>query len=51
MMAVECTSLRHVPCCHGESPTYILNTDTHPVIRTMGYHTQLENMRFDEIFN
>ena len=35
-----------------ESPTYILNEDTQPVIRAMeSYRTQLAKMSFDKIFH
>ena len=35
-----------------ESPTYVLNEDTQPVIRTIGEsHTQLAKTSFDEIFD
>ena len=36
----------------GESPTYILDEDTQPVIRAIGVsHTHLANMSFDKIFD
>ena len=36
----------------GESPTYILNQDTQPVIYARSeYHTQLAKMSFDKIFD
>ena len=36
----------------GESPTYILNEDTQPVIRAIGVsHTQVAKMSFDKIFD
>ena len=36
----------------GESPTYILNEDTHPVIRAIGVsHTACKNISFEEIFD
>ena len=36
----------------GESPTYILNEDTHPVIRAIGLsHTACRDMSFDKMFD
>ena len=36
----------------GESPTYVLNKDTHPAIRAIGVSpTACENMSFDELID
>ena len=38
---------------YGESPTYILHEDIHPVVRAIGvsHIHSLQNLSFDEIFD